>query len=52
LGKTVVVIEHNLRIVQKLGDWVYLMEEGRIEAFGPPSEVLRDKTLVSMFATV
>lgn len=51
-GKTVVVIEHNLGVVRELADWVYLMDNGRIEAFGPPSEILRDSALARFFPSL
>jgi len=44
-GHSVVVIEHDLGIVGELADWVFLMDRGRIEAFGTPSEILRDSSL-------
>ena len=42
-NKTVVVIEHNMNVVLEIADWVFFMDEGRIEAFGKPEEVLADK---------
>ena len=51
-GKTVIVIEHNMNIVREIGDWVYLMDRGRIEAFGTPCEVLRDSALTRLFTTL
>ena len=51
-GRTVVVIEHNLNVVRELGDWVYLMDGGRVEAFGPPAEVLRDAALNRLFPSL
>ena len=48
-GKTVVMIEHNLDVVQRVGDWVYLMADGCVEVFGKPEEVLRDRTLREFF---
>jgi len=40
LGKTVVVIEHNLRWVEEIGEWAHFMVDGRIETSGLPAEVL------------
>jgi len=42
-NKTVVVIEHNMNVVLEIADWVFFMDEGRIEAFGLPRDVLADK---------
>ncbi|MCO6432673.1 AAA family ATPase, partial [Nitrosomonas nitrosa] len=41
-GKTVVVIEHNMNVVVEIADWVYFMNEGQVESFGLPNEVLGD----------
>lgn len=48
-GKTVVLIEHDLGIVRRAGHWVYLMDRGRIDAFGTPAEMLRDSSLERLF---
>lgn len=39
-GKTVIVIEHNVRVVHAIADWVYFMEQGRLTASGTPDAVL------------
>lgn len=51
-GRIVIMIEHNLKVVRRVGDWVYLMVGGRIEVFGKPQEVLRDSSLLEMFSTL
>ena len=51
-GRVVIMIEHNLNVVKRVGDWVYLMAGGRIEVFGKPEEVLRDVTLLEVFPTL
>lgn len=51
-GRTVIMIEHNLNVVKRVGDWVYLMAGGRIEVFGKPQEVLRDAKLLEAFPTL
>lgn len=51
-GRVVIMIEHNLNVVKRVGDWVYLMAGGRIEVFGKPEEVLRDTTLLEVFPTL
>lgn len=51
-GRAVIMIEHNLNVVKRVGDWVYLMAGGRIEVFGKPEEVLRDATLMEVFPTL
>ena len=39
LGVSLVVVEHNLRLVASIADRVVVMEEGRAIADGPPEEV-------------
>jgi len=51
-GRVMIIIEHNLNVVKRLGDWVYLMAGGRIEVFGKPKEVLRDPMLLEAFPTL
>jgi branched-chain amino acid transport system permease protein len=41
-GKTVLVIEHAMNVVQAVADWVYFMDEGLVTASGRPEEVLQD----------
>jgi ABC-type branched-subunit amino acid transport system ATPase component len=41
-GKTVVVIEHNMNVVVEIADWVCFMNNGQVESFGLPNEVLGD----------
>ena len=43
------MIEHDLRVVERVGDWVYLMSHGAIEVFGVPEEVLRRDALKRHF---
>jgi ABC-type branched-subunit amino acid transport system ATPase component len=50
--RAVVMIEHNLNVVRRVGDWVYLLAGGRVEVFGEPREVLRDSTLQEVFPTL
>jgi ABC-type branched-subunit amino acid transport system ATPase component len=47
-GRTVVIIEHNLDIVREIGNFVYFMDRGRIDAFGTPEEILRDSALARL----
>lgn len=51
-GKAVVMVEHNLNVVRRSGDWVYLMARGRVEVFGKPSEVLRDESIKKNYPTL
>lgn len=50
-GRVVITIEHNLNVVKRLGDWVYLMAGDEI-IFGPPNDVLSDPRLLEVFPTL
>jgi branched-chain amino acid transport system permease protein len=41
-GKTIVFIEHNMNVVVEIADWLYFIDDGQIESFGTPQEVLGD----------
>lgn len=51
-GKTVIVIEHNLNVVLSLCDWVFLLDEGQVTAFGTAKDVLLDSALQEAFLGV
>lgn len=42
-GRTLVIIEHNLNVVLRVGDWVYFLHEGTVAATGSASEVVSDR---------
>jgi|GEM_PF-1177938 len=41
--KTVAVIEHNVKVLEKIADFIYFMEDGRIEFFGKTDHILNNK---------
>jgi ABC-type branched-subunit amino acid transport system ATPase component len=41
-GKTVVFIEHNMNVVVEVADWLYFLDDGQVESFGRPKDVLGD----------
>ena len=51
-GRVIIMIEHNLNVVKRVGDWVYLMAQGRVEVFGKPDEVLHATVLQESFPTL
>ncbi len=51
-GKTVIFIEHNINVVLEIADWVYLLDEGQVFAFGLPDEVLHDKVTKEVYLVV
>jgi len=48
-GLTVVVIEHNMRVIMALADRIVALHLGQVIAEGPPAEVVRDRRLVEAY---
>ncbi|WP_111733094.1 ABC transporter permease subunit [Roseovarius amoyensis] len=44
-GRTVCLIEHNLDVIQKVCDYAFYLDEGRVLAEGPPNELMQDPEL-------
>lgn len=44
-GKTLVIIEHNMGLIERLCDYTIVLDSGRLLAEGKPSEVLKDKNV-------
>lgn len=51
-GKTIIFIEHNINVILEIADWLYLMDEGKVVAFGLPDEVLNDKITKEVYLGV
>lgn len=49
LGKTVVLVVHDLNLAARYADHIFALREGRIVAYGTPPEVLTVETLRSVF---
>jgi len=41
-GKVVVIIEHNMKVIEEVADFVYFMDHGEIIAQGKPDDVLNN----------
>ncbi len=48
-GMTVLVITHNLNVAARFADRMLLLSEGKVEAQGPPEEVLRADLLTRVY---
>ncbi len=48
-GKTIVLIEHNMELIRKLSDWVFVLDGGELLAAGKPDEVLRKREVVEAY---
>jgi ABC-type branched-subunit amino acid transport system ATPase component len=49
LGKTVVVVEHDMDAVKKVSDYVYFMDSGTITASGLPEVVLNNREVMESY---
>jgi ABC-type branched-subunit amino acid transport system ATPase component len=49
-GKTILVIEHNVTEALSISDDVFVMEGGRVDVFGVPSEVAEHRLLREVYA--
>ncbi len=50
--KSVAIIEHNMGIIAKISDWVYFMDEGKIEYEGSAEEVLNHPEVKEIYLGV
>jgi branched-chain amino acid transport system ATP-binding protein len=42
-GKTVILVEHNMKIIQRLVDCVYVLDGGELLASGTVAKILKNK---------
>jgi branched-chain amino acid transport system ATP-binding protein len=49
LGLTMLLIEHDMRLVLSITDHVYVLDQGRLIAEGTPSEIRRDPSVVRAY---
>lgn len=49
LGITVIIVEHDMDLVQRVSDRVMAMESGRILAIGSPRDVVSDPRVISAY---
>ncbi|MGH7377548.1 MAG: ABC transporter ATP-binding protein, partial [Candidatus Methylomirabilales bacterium] len=48
-GLTLVVIEHNMRVIMALADRIVALHLGEVIVDGPPAEVVRDRRLIEAY---
>jgi ABC-type branched-subunit amino acid transport system ATPase component len=48
-GMSMILVEHNLRFINDICDWVYVMDRGRCIAAGAAGEVSRDPVVVDAY---
>jgi ABC-type branched-subunit amino acid transport system ATPase component len=48
-GRTVIFVEHNIKVVRDLADWVVFMAAGKVQKFGSLEDVLDDPEIRAMY---
>jgi branched-chain amino acid transport system ATP-binding protein/branched-chain amino acid transport system permease protein len=48
-GRTILLVEHNLDVVDRLADTVYFMEQARVTAQGPMAEIRSQERLAEVY---
>jgi ABC-type branched-subunit amino acid transport system ATPase component len=48
-GQTVLIVEHNLRLVKLISDWVLFLDQGQLKAQGPPGEIFENQELQEIY---
>lgn len=49
LGKTIIVVEHNMEAVELISEYIYFMDSGKIMASGLPEEILYNQELMGTY---
>lgn len=48
-GMTLLIVEHIMRVVMRLSDWVYVLDHGRLIAQGTPRDVAADENVITAY---
>lgn len=51
LGRTIVIVLHDINFAAAYSDYIVAMEDGRIAVHGTPDEIIRDEVLSAVFHT-
>ena len=51
LGRTIVIVLHDINFAAAYSDYIIAMEDGRIAVHGTPEEIIRDEVLSRVFKT-
>lgn len=49
LGKTIIVVEHDMEAVKIISDYIYFMDSGKITASGLPEEILNNQEVMETY---
>jgi ABC-type branched-subunit amino acid transport system ATPase component len=48
-GQTVLIVEHNLRLVEQVSDWVLFLDQGQLKAEGTPKDIFANRELQEIY---
>jgi len=48
-GITLLIIEHNMRVIMNMADYVYCLAHGKLLASGPPAEIQSDQRVIDAY---
>jgi branched-chain amino acid transport system ATP-binding protein len=48
-GTTLLIVEHNMRVMMQLADRITVMHEGRVIAEGSPAEIRNDRGVIDAY---
>ena len=48
-GVTLFVVEHNLKLVFDICDWIFVLDRGRLLSAGTPAEVAKDERVLEAY---
>lgn len=48
-GRAIVLIEHNMDLIRSLSDHIFVMDSGKLLAYGKPNEVLAKKEVIEAY---
>ena len=48
-GRTILIVEHNMEVVNQLCDHLYVLDSGEIIASGPPQEIQKDPAVIKSY---
>jgi ABC-type branched-subunit amino acid transport system ATPase component len=51
-GITLLIIEHNMRVIMSMASTIYCLAHGEMLAAGPPEEIQRDQRVVDAYLGV
>jgi ABC-type branched-subunit amino acid transport system ATPase component len=48
-GRTLLLIEHDVQMVTSVSDYMYVLDQGRMIAEGPPEDIKRNQAVIAAY---